>query len=345
LSCIHIVETTSRNRGASAWQPPLEVGRPGIGNRPRVAINDAGSAAILWVHDIGEPRVVQAKIRSGPSGTWPNAYDLSGMPLEVRDHAIALDAAGNAAAVWAQRDASTFYVVGDFRVAARGFWEAPVALSSLTGHASAGPSLALAWNASVLVAWIENGQLRVASGQSTTGVWHPVATLAAGVGDGTDVDVALNAAGDAAVVWSSPAGVQGATRAAGASWTAPVRLGTGTDVDVGVDSVGNASALWVGGPGVLRSARHRRGAATWSRPFVVARDALAPRLAVNEDGNAVAVWTRRAKSVATRRSAPLHLERGCGMRPCPAQALRRRELRSRRAATRSPYGTATSPRG
>jgi hypothetical protein len=307
LSCIHIVETTSRDRAASAWQPPIEVGRPGIGNRPQVAINDAGSAAILWVHDIGEPRVVQAKIRSGLSGAWPNANDLSGMPLEVRSHAIALDAAGNAVAVWAQRDAATFYVVGDFRVAARGYWEAPVALSSVTGHTSAGPTLAFTWNSFALAAWIENGQLRVASGQATTGVWDAAVTLASGVGDGTDVDVALNLAGDAAVAWSSPAGVHAATRAPGAGWTAPVRLGAGTDVDVDLDRAGSALTIWTGASGVLQSARHRRGAATWSRPFVVARDAVAPRLAVNEDGNAVAVWIRRATNIAVAALRPASL--------------------------------------
>jgi hypothetical protein len=89
------------NRGTTTWQSPVEVGRPGVGNRPRVAINDAGSAAILWVHDIGDDRVVQAKLRPGPSGAWPNANDLSGTPREVRNHAIGLDGAGDAVAVWA----------------------------------------------------------------------------------------------------------------------------------------------------------------------------------------------------------------------------------------------------
>jgi hypothetical protein len=310
LSCIHIVETASRNRGASAWQPPVEVGRPGIGNRPRVAINDGGSAAILWVHDIGDDRVVQAKIRPGLTGTWPNANDLSGTPREVRNHAVALDAVGNAAAVWAQRDAATFYVVGDFRVAGRGYWEAPVALSSMSGHASTGPSLAIAPNTFALAAWVENGQVRVASGQATTGVWDAPATLASGVGDGTDVDVAVNFAGDAVVVWSSvSAGVQAVVRPRGGGWSAPVRLGSGTDVDVALDTTGNAVAVWLASHagGVLMSARYRRGPAAWSRRFVVARDAAAPSLAMNSDGNAVALWSRRPTNVVTSALRPVSL--------------------------------------
>jgi hypothetical protein len=300
LSCIHIVEVVSRARGSSAWSAPVEVARPGVGNTPRVAIDPAGNAALVWVHDIGEDRVLQATIRPGPSGSWPNANDLSGTPFEIRNHAIALDASGSAVAVWAQRDATTFYVVGDFRVAARGYWEAPVALSSLSGQASAGPSLAFALNSQALVAWIENGQARLASGQATTGVWVTPVTLAAGGGDGTDVDVALNFAGDAVVVWSWGANVvQAAVRRAGGSWSGPVRLGTGTDVEVALDGTGDAVAVWLGGSAgnLLQSARHARGAAGWTRPFQVAATASSPRIAMDGTGNAVAVWTQGANRV------------------------------------------------
>jgi hypothetical protein len=300
LSCIHIVEVVSRARGSSTWSAPVEVGRPGVGNRPRVAIDPSGNAALVWVHDIGEDRVLQATIRPGPSGAWPNPNDLSGTPLEIRNHAVALNASGDAAAVWAQRDATTFYVVGDFRNAALGVWEAPVALSSLAGNASAGPSLAFALNSRVLVAWIENGHLRVAGGNPIGGWELPVTLASGGGGDATDVDVALNSAGDAVVVWSWGANVvQAVVHPAGGGWSGPVRLGTGTDVEVAIDWTGNAVALWIGGPGaaVLQSARHARGAAGWSRPFRVAATASDPRIAMDGAGNAVAVWTQGANRV------------------------------------------------
>jgi hypothetical protein len=309
LSCIHIVEVVSRARGSTTWSAPVEVARPGVGNRPRVAIDPAGNAALAWVHDIGEDRVLQATIRPGLSGGWPNANDLSGTPLEIKNHAIALDLAGDAVAVWAQRDAGTFYVVGDFRVAARGYWEAPVALSSIPGHASAGPSLAFAFGR-VLVAWIENGQLRLASGQATTGVWDTPVTIASGGGTGTDVDVAMNSAGDAVLAWSWGANaVHVAVRSAAGGWSAPVGLGTGTDVEVAIDGTGNALAVWLGGPAgnVLQTSRHPRGAAGWSRPFQIAATASDPRIALDGAGNAVAVWTQGANHVVAAGLRPVAL--------------------------------------
>ena len=317
LECIHIVETTARARTATGWQAPAEVARPGVGNRPRVAIDTTGRTALLWVHDIGEDRVVQATIRSGLSGAWPNANDLSGSPLEVRNHAIALDGQGNAVAVWAQRDVSTFYVVGDLRVAARGFWEAPVALSSLSGNAPAGPALALAPGGEAVVAWIEGGQVRAARGLTTAGTWESPVTLASAGGPvATDVDVAVSAAGDAVVVWSWGANsVQAAARAAGGGWSGPVTLGTGRAIDVGIDGAGTAVAVWLGGPArnVLQSSRHRRGAARWSRPFAVAQGASEPTLAMNAAGNAVAAWTRGASRVIRTALRPAAL--GTWVRP------------------------------
>ena len=60
------VEATTRPAGSGAWQPPIEVARPGIGALPRAAIDPAGDIAIVWVHDIGQDRVLQATIR--PAG-------------------------------------------------------------------------------------------------------------------------------------------------------------------------------------------------------------------------------------------------------------------------------------
>src|SRR5207247_1515991 len=122
LSCIHIVEAATRSRGTTAWQSPIEVSRPGIGAAPKVALDPAGDAVIVWIHDIGQDRVLQATLRPTGAQTWPNANDLSGMPLQIKSHDVGLDGGGNAVAVWAQRDVDRFYVVGDLRPAAGGVW-------------------------------------------------------------------------------------------------------------------------------------------------------------------------------------------------------------------------------
>jgi PKD domain-containing protein len=306
LSCIHIVEAAPRSSRGSAWQSPIEVARPGIGAAPRLAVDPAGDSAIVWIHDIGQPRVLQATIRPAGAATWPNANDLSGMPLEIRNHAIALDNGGNAVAVWAQRDATTFYVVGDLRPAAGGVWLAPVALSSIGADASAGPALSLAPSGEALAAWIDSGALRLARGNAASGVWdRPVSPAFGGVNADTDVDVALNDSGAAVAAWSwrraprGPSIVQASFRNAGGGWGRVVDLGTAGDgrssVRTGLSGNGAAAVVWLNGTTLNGSGRSRTTGA-WTSPRTIATNVAdsGARLAMNPAGNAVAVWANRA---------------------------------------------------
>jgi hypothetical protein len=302
LSCIHIVEAASRTSG-NDWQTPVEVSRPGIGAAPLVALDPAGDAAIIWIHDIGQDRVLQATIRPHGAATWPNANDLSGTPLEIKNHAVALDGGGNAVAVWAQRDASSFYIVGDLRPAAGGVWLAPVALSSISSDATAGPALAAIPSGDVLVAWIEGGALRIASGHAATGIWDTaVSPAGGGIATDSDVDIALNPAGDAAVAWSwrrsatAPNIVQAAFRPAGAGWGAAVDLGTvrgRSHLRVAISDAGNVAAVWRGPDDTLRAAGRARTTGNWSQTRTIASNvsAAGAQLSMNPRGNAVAVWT------------------------------------------------------
>jgi PKD domain len=302
LSCIHIVEAVPRTAGAATWQAPIEVARPGIGAAPKVAIDAAGNIAIIWIHDIGQPRVLQATIRPVGATTWPNANDLSGTPLQIKNHAVGLDASGNAVAVWAQRDGNTFYVVGDLRPASGGVWLAPVALSSVAADASAGPALAVVPSGEALVAWIDSSALRVARGSATSGVWDPPLTPAAGgVNADTDVDIALNPAGDAIAVWSwrrSQTGanfVQAAFQPAGGNWEAAADVGVASAgpsrVHAAIDDAGGATVVWRDGNSLKGSGRSRTSG-NWSAPKTIAINVAesGAALATNGFGNAVAVW-------------------------------------------------------
>jgi PKD domain len=314
LSCIHIVEATSRTRGSAAWQAPVEVARPGIGAAPKVALDQNGAAAIVWIHDIGDDRVLQATIRPAGASSWPNANDLSGTPIRIQNHDVAMDAGGNAVAVWAQRDdADHFYVVGDLRPAAGGVWLAPVAFSSTSSIATSGPSLSLVPTGDALVAWIDGGAVRVVSGHAPTGMWDQSLTPATGgVGSDTDVSVAMNAAGDAILAWSwrrsatGPPIVQAAFRLRGGNWGAAVDLGTAgagrSHVQAAINNAGGAAVVWLDGT-TLRAAGRSASTGNWSAAATIATNVAdsGARITMNPAGNAVATWAN--KSTGAIRSA------------------------------------------
>jgi len=304
LTCSHRIELTASPSRSGTWRTPVEISRPGIGARPRAAINASGSAAILWVHDIGRDRVVQASYVNGssPWPSWPEPNDVSEPSLEVRDHHIALDASGNALAVWAERATTNFVVRGAIRNAASGAWSAAAKLSATGGNTSGGPSVALRTDGHAVVAWIEdNSVVRVTQGDAATGVWESPVSIPAPTAHGGP-EIATNAMGDIALVWArgstgSLRSVQSVFRSRDGSWTQPVEVGIVRseaidELQIGIDGGGDAVAMWVGDAGV-QAAERGRATGNWPAPVLVSAPMLAasdPRLAIDAAGNAVAVW-------------------------------------------------------
>jgi PKD domain len=312
LSCVHILDAAVRARGSSAWGAPGEITRPGVGAAPEVAINAAGDAAIAWIHDIGRDRVLQASIRRGVSGRWPNANDLSDSVLEIRNERIGLDDGGDAVAVWAQRVETAFVVHAEVRPAAVGVWSSATRLSSPGADASGGPVLALTSAGRAYVAWIEAGVVRVASGDIRTGVWDPAVTISPSAAAEGEPALAVNAAGDAVAAWPARTSggtsvVQVASYRPSTGWTPAGDLGgaaTPGEPQVALDAAGLAVVVWRGeGEGAPRAASQVAGGA-WSRSVAIASGGGdEPRVAVAPGGNAVAVWTQDGVAEAALRPA------------------------------------------
>jgi hypothetical protein len=313
LTCIHTVKVAARASSTSAWEWPVSIARPGVGAAPRVAVNDAGRAAVIWVHDIGRDRVLQATYRTAPTEAFPNPSDLSAAVLEVRSHRVALDAAGNVVVVWAERHDETFEVAAEMRSAASGTWGAPVVLS--TGPVALGPSLAVTPGGDAYVAWIEGVDVKVVHADLARGVWDAPVTLSrAGGYLAGDVVVRANARGDVVASWwwvDRPRGqsiVQAAYKPADQSWHSADDVGDGIRADVALAQDGSAVAAWIDSNGQPRAATRAVGG-PWSRPERIGAAATEVRLAVDTRGDAVAVWREDADLMAARRPA------GAGWQP------------------------------
>jgi hypothetical protein len=301
-ACIHVLEARSRPSGA--WEPPVVLMRPGVGPGPRVAVNGKGDAIVVWRHDIGEPRVLQAAWRPGTSRQWQEPIDLSGAgPIGGQD--VGIDEAGNAIAVWTIDLGGGLIAQAELRPFLSGSWGAPVTLSRAGETAVGAPSLAVNGAGDAVAVWTRNGGVvQAASRPAGTGAWQP----AVDVGGGREPQVVLDPAGNPVAVWSVPGGgVQGSIRTVGGGWTSPVDVsrGAATAPRLGIDDGGNAVALWLSPPGPhVRSARRAAATGVWSQPVAVSVSGLAasePDVAVDARGNAVAVWTHG--SAPTMRAA------------------------------------------
>lgn len=311
----------------AAWAAPAWVAQPDLtasgdsASAPSVAMNAAGDAIAAWQRSSGPGLFAQASLRpAGASFSAPLTLGPAG-PATLGPPQAAIDGAGNAIVVWQQPDSlmPNTIVRAAVRPAGGTFGE-PVTLSA-TGAVSAHPQLALNPAGDAVVVWdrvagldaIVQAAVRPAGGAFSA----PLDVSAAGTLSPLPRP-AIDAAGNATVAWTQTTAAgstaQAATRAAGgAAFSAPVDLsatGVVGGTQVATNAGGETVAAWERVDASTRfvQAATRPAGGAFSAPAdlsLFGADASAPQVAIDADGNAVAVWARfdgptRVVQIATR---------------------------------------------
>jgi hypothetical protein len=284
--------------GASEVQPP------------QVAVNAHGDAVAVWSADIGGSTGVVRASRRPAGGQWSDPTVISEGAVYDRDLDVAIDAQGNATAIWSEfsTSASTFVVRSASRPSDGG-WSEPVDFSKSALRNSA--RLAVDPQGNVTVVWLGDGTLSPAvvlsKSRPAGGEWssEPVALSSDDATVSAEApQLAVDAQGNATAIWGlhhfgGDDVVQAARRTAGSAWSAAVDLGDGYSPQVAVDPQGNATAIWAlssaSTSAVLSSSRTAAG--SWSNPAPMASgdddyDVGYPWVAADPQGNVTAIWAR-----------------------------------------------------
>jgi len=240
-----IVQAASRPAGG-AWQTPVDLSVTGEnGVFPQVAVDPQGEAVAVWERSNGTTsRFIEAASRP-PGGTWQVPVHISAAGEKAYGPQVALDAQGDAVAVW-QRYNGTDYVVQAAGGAAGGAWEAPVDLSA-AGEETVAQQVAIDTKGDAVAVWQHyNGTnwLIAAASRLAGGAWQPPVDLSATGENAYSPQVAIDPEGAAVAVWNQSA-VQAASGTVGGGWQAPVDISNnGQNAQVAVDPQGNATAVW-----------------------------------------------------------------------------------------------------
>jgi hypothetical protein len=272
-----MVEAATRPAGGG-WSAAVELSdHSATAVSPQVVADAQGNVTALWTLDSPdrEDGIVQSRVRPA-GGEWSSeTVDVSGSEGLATHPRIALDAEGNATAVWQRKDipaASGFHY---FVQAARridGTWSAPVTISREDGLAQ-NPELTVdpdgnatvVWNWSPLATGLPTGlQTRSDHADGSWGDTVFVATRPGGVEPSeSDLQVAADPQGNVTVIWTGWAApsfvVRAARRAADGTWSAPVDLSTGYSFlpRMAVDPRGDVTAVWSGLEGTTQAVRSR----------------------------------------------------------------------------------------
>ena len=287
---------------------------------------DCSGAALTCTLSMVSARSVTATFVATPQvGGWSDALVLSAAGAGAAR--VGIDAAGRATAVWLQTDpAASRRSVWSSRRAPGGPWSAPALLESsdtdffevdLAVDASSG-RLVAAWRGATIPEVF-------ARSADATGVWGATARIN-GIGNNiNDLQVGIDANGQAVAVWSqTPVGStltsiwSNRTADAGA-WQGALQVALAAndrqdlDPSLAVSANGQAFVVWTrNGSGVMAS--HAGAAAPWSTPSVLAAGAVstgvaAPRVVADANGIAMAVWAQGARNSSNQVETTLAAKR------------------------------------
>jgi hypothetical protein len=285
------------------------------GEEPQVAVDAMGGAVAVW-H--------QASHLGGPGdNVWSNRCCSSGGEwgtaelLETNDvgdalwPTVAVDPGGSGIAVWQQSDGTRSSIWAN-RFTPSGGWGSAELIEADDAGDAVRPRVAVDSKGNAIAVWQQNdGTLEnIWSNSYTPGVgWgSPELVETDDAGDALGPRVAVSPSGDAVAVWhqarSSRSIIFASRTQFGGSWGPPRPIDDVNSSDakwpfIAIDSSGNATAVWK----VLWDADHYGVWSNRSGPNDVWEEARpikddlsgvgSPRVAMDSNGNAIAVWRQR----------------------------------------------------
>lgn len=289
-----------------------ETGDAGFAN---VGMDDKGNAIAVWQQSDGVRNNIWSASYTAAGDAWsaPLLLETDSFDADSPDLAVGVD--GSAVAVWRQADGSRYNLMASRRSAA-GVWTAPEAAESSL-NAVFSPRVGLDGSGSAIAVWYELTQVspdnrwRVFAARNQGGSWSAAAAIDGSTNENSsEPRIAINASGDAIVVWSQNPIIQNAVTSIWANvykhttglWSGPALLETDDSGFAGspepaMDPAGNAIAVWYQKTGTWNDVFARRYDAALGQWQIAVnidgsgnKSAEYPTIGLDCRGNAVAVW-------------------------------------------------------
>jgi len=279
----------------------------GTADSPQIASDANGNALAVWSQFDGTRTNVWANRYTAGTG-WGTATLIEAAAGSIGDPQIAIDANGNALAVWRQYDGTRESIWANRYTAGTG-WGTAALIESEAGTADS-PQIAIDANGNALAVWKQSDgtSYSVWANRYTAGTgWGTAALIETNnAGDVEDPRIAIDANGNALAVWAQYDGTR--TNIWANRYTAGAGWGTAALIEsearsayspqIAIDANGNALAVWRQYDGTrynIWSNRYTAGTG-WGTAALIETDnagnAAGPQIVIDANGNALAVWAQ-----------------------------------------------------
>lgn len=311
----------SRFDPGSGWASPtsLEASPRDVTNFDLAMDPASGRAVVLWTQGSDTSTSAAWSRHFDPSGGWTTTQPVQspGTPTGRADQiSVGIDAQGNAVATWSQLDGSRFNIWAN-RGTATGVWGSAQLLETMDelGRVDGNPRIAVSPQGDASVVWQASGGTVANRGTWTNRYaagsgWGTASQLVA-VSGGSAPDIAIDANGNAVMVWGQLEGVTvtemytviRAKRFQAGSWGSTIQvareLGANSVVSaprVKMNATGSTLVVWGQGDASVRATVAGPGA-SWPAPTIVkpvASQAVGSALvsAIDGQGNVMVTWAQ-----------------------------------------------------
>ena len=254
-----VVESAFRPAGQT-WGAPEDLSEPELAGEfppgahdadaPQVVVDRNGNLTVIWERNAWPKTIIQSVSRA-PDGAWTEPVDIGEMNQAANSEPwLAVDWEGNNTAVWKQGEV----IMSSFRPFA-GEWQEPVPLSEGESFTTQAAMDARGDATAVWMHYDGSHYVVESAYRPEQGEWEAATRVSQPGEEAGNPHVAIDAKGDALVVWTGQYGDQERLRAAyrstGGSWSEPVDVSSdGEQIEsprAAVDPDGNAIAVWSGG--------------------------------------------------------------------------------------------------
>ena len=287
------------------WSEPEDLFTTG-GRAPQLAMNGAGDAVAVWTGHNGTRFVTWGAVRQA-GGDWSTNEELADDGEEQHQPQVAIDAEGNAIAVWQLDDPGENEIRAVVRPAG-GNWSGPDPLST-PGENAQSPRIAMNAEGDAVAAWsVVSGDMQAAF-RPAGGDWSGTPVVIAEE-EGAP-ELAVDSGGNAFALWSGPGSservIRTAMRQPGGEWSEADELSAEYEgfrsYGLTASPAAGVIATWTWKQGLPEEngieAAIRPPGGDWSAPEEISTEGEnsgLPELGFDAAGNAVAIWGREEAS-------------------------------------------------
>lgn len=269
---MHLVIQASTLPRNGSWSTPVDISLPGQeALLPQLTVNLSGNVLAVWKRFDGTHYLIEsAALPYGGKWSPPTILSLPGQNADKPQ--IALDAAGEAIALWSRYNGNK-NVIQSCQSTFGGAWSIPKNLSSETINAQ-NPRINMAQGgkATAIALWEDTTNHEIQSMKMSQNAWEEAIVVSNSSEFSTVPQVAMDFHGNAIAIWQNPIKkvIQAAALPFNGKWSLPEDLSESGQYAIApqivLDSKGNGVAVWIRSNGTHNIVQASSGFNLFNRP-------------------------------------------------------------------------------